>query len=357
MYSPMSLTGQSPRFTPLDKLPISAVHRLHRRSSCPSLPRSVSVYSSTSSIDLKGSEDLGDVEIYMSPLFRGPGQIETAHSEVVGRMSTKLMEGFTPKAETSQFDDLSGRLSRYQFAIIDDEDVPEPSEPCEANLGERSLAPIFPLASSVPPNPKESQPLPPLPHSRTFKDSPLPDLPTAARPVIPSSTGTRPLQIKRSKKPQESSTISQNTSSARLQYERPSAKTITRSTTQVNLREAYKKASPLAERKVYVKEVRPTMAPSLRAHLEDRSPIATEVTNIHRLAFVDKPTARHRKPLSQHYFPPASSLLRMRETNSSMPTVWNDSRFQTNRVHARVGRSAVHPRSRKPKQAGTWSNR
>jgi len=85
----MSLVAPDSVFTPLDQLPPSALRHLHRRSSCPPIPRSISIYSGifgfdSSSEDPSHSGACGDWDIYMSPLFRGvegSGEVDTEIAE------------------------------------------------------------------------------------------------------------------------------------------------------------------------------------------------------------------------------------------------------------------------------------
>jgi hypothetical protein len=280
----MPLAIQAPPFAPLEQ---SARRRLHRRSSCPSIPRSVSICSSvvifdSSSEDLRNPADDIEADIFMSPLFRGHGGSGEANEEAAEVSDSDTpTEDFTPRSKAIHYDDrLSESLSNYHFDIMGH--VPESESPkaSEGGPGEQSPTPthlISPLVLKKKSNAEASHPLPPPRQSSpTLEDSPPPVPPRKTRQMVPPNTGTRPLQIDRSKKRQESPRTPQRLPRADVQYnsEPPLAKPILRTATQVDLRGAYRGASPLAERKVRARGVAPVM-PSSRPKIP--SPNATEV--------------------------------------------------------------------------------
>jgi|SRR5712672_315477 len=288
----MTLAIQGPRFSTFDKS-FSAIRRVRRRSSCPSLPQSVSVSSLSfdlSSEDLRNPADLGELEVYMSPLFSGHGlggngdPLDEAAERVSVAHTTTSTEGFTLEENANQCDD--GPFERLSgFVITDEEDIPAPPESAsDASLQEWSstrTAPNLPLpvVQRVPLNTNWSKP----PLSRTSSPTlahPLPPVSaTMARPMIPPPT-TRPLRIDRSKTHQEASSAPQRAPRAGVQYERHPPRPILRSTTQVNLRDAYRRAG-LAERRAHPKLAMPTIPPPPHAHPETPTPSAREVMNNH----------------------------------------------------------------------------
>ncbi|KAH9175045.1 hypothetical protein EDB89DRAFT_434559 [Lactarius sanguifluus] len=234
---------------------VNARRRLHRRSSCSSIPRSVSAQSwafDLSSEDLRVPADPGEVEVYMAPLFRGPEGLREAHDETAKPVFATHPDGFDSRAKSSHCDDsCSENLSNYHFDIAgQDHDYSEQLNPSEINPSlERSPAPSQQVPSVVP-KPQSDRPVrrQPLPAQ-------TPPVPAFPRPLVlveaarqdPPITGTRPLRIDRSKKRQElggSGGGSQRTPRADAPYVRPPARSIHRAATQVNLREAYRRASP-----------------------------------------------------------------------------------------------------------------
>lgn len=228
---------------------------LRRRSSCPSIPRSVSICSSNYAIDFSGEfsrvpTESGDVGIYMSPLFRGLGGIGEEHE----LMSARATRGFTPRAEAIDCDDsLSDNLSNYQFDIVGLNHILEPTKAPEAKLStDQSPTHTHPhsaVAPGKPLKPKASQLFPPRdpsPSPEHFRPS-VPPKPTRPLPDIPINAGsTRPLKIDRSRKRTGPSVASQRTH----RNVAPTSKPISRATTQGNLREAYRRDWSLADRKV-----------------------------------------------------------------------------------------------------------
>ncbi|KAH9037959.1 hypothetical protein EDB84DRAFT_1560480 [Lactarius hengduanensis] len=224
----------------------NARRRLHRRSSCSSIPRSVSACSSVwafdlSSEDLRVPADPGEVETYMAPLFRG---LETAKP-----VSASHPDGFNSRTKSPPCDDsCSENLSNYHFDIAgSDHDSSEQPNPSEINPSppapSQQVPPVVPKPQSD--RPVRRQPLP----------AQAPPVPVFPRPLVlveaikqdPQITGTRPLRIDRSKKRQElggGGGGSQRTPRADAPYVRPPARSIHRAATQVNLREAYRRASP-----------------------------------------------------------------------------------------------------------------
>lgn len=266
LFTNMPLAVHGSHLTSFDEFPSSHRRNLHRRSSCPSIPRSVSTDSSVyglffSSKDPNAPTDSDDEGTYMSPLFRGLGGFGEVNGEEVERVSATSTGGFTPKAKAIDCDDsVFDCLADYQFDIIGLDHVWEPTEASKDKPSiEQSLTPAHPRSLRVPDkalNLKAPQPLPPSPDSPPGLPPPVP--PKAIRPVLPLNTGTRPLQIDRSKKRTEPSSSSQRSLRADAQHAPPTSKPIMRATTQVNLREAYKRGSPLAERKVPTRRVPPT---------------------------------------------------------------------------------------------------
>lgn len=292
----MSLVVPDSIFGPLDQLPPSALRRLRRRSSCPSIPRSVSICSSvfgfdSSSEDLSHSGACDDRGIYMSPLFRGmrgSGEVDT---EVVEEASDTPTEGSTPKTQSIPCDDhLFESLSDYNFDIIGHEDVPDTPKASEGNHGEQSLTPVHSHSPSVQTKTSilDSQASQPLPPSRYFSPSldefpPVP--PLKIRHVLPPNTGTRPLQIDRPKMRPKSSRTPQPLPPADVRYKPPPPKSILRTTTQGDLRRAYRRTSPHphAERKMHAREVIPIVPSPLHTQPKGQSPNPTEVINDHRV--------------------------------------------------------------------------
>ena len=219
--------------------------RLHRRSSCPSIPRSVSVCSSVWAFN-PSSEEL---ETYMAPLFRGLDGFREVHDEAAERVTTTHPDdfNFTVAKSPHNDDSLSENLSNYLFDIAGhDHNSSEQRSPPKANLSrEQSPAPSRPDSPVIP------KPQPNRPARQQFLPSQTPPVPPPLSQVLaeaarqdPPSTGTRPLRIDRSKKRQELGGGPQRTPRADVPYVRPSARPIHRAATQVNLREAYRRASP-----------------------------------------------------------------------------------------------------------------
>ena len=375
----MPLAVQGSHFTSFDELPTGHRRQLYRRSSCPSIPRSVSACSSTYAIDFSGEfsgvpTDYGDVEIYMSPLFRGLGGIGEEHGEAAELMSTRPIGGFTPRAEAVDCDDsLSDSLSNYQFDIIGLDHIPEPTKVSKAKFStEQSSTPAHPrslIAPVKPLKPKASQHFPPprdpSPSPEYFPPS-VPPKPTI--PAIPNTASTRPLKIDRLKKRPGPSVTSQRTPRAEAQNVVPTSKPISRATTHANLREAYRGDRLLAERKVPTRGVTPAMPsyPYPKAKTPDK-----KVTQVNTQPSPDNLASYRfipliRKCLSPRCFQLASFPLTVRKINSSMPTVWTDchpnpilltlQRFlRGTTVSGRVaGLLAVHLKSRRPE--ATWGS-
>ncbi|KAH9006259.1 hypothetical protein EDB86DRAFT_3070284 [Lactarius hatsudake] len=152
----------------------NARRRLHRRSSCSSIPRSVSACSSVWAFDLS-SEDL---------------RVPADSGEVETPVSTTHPDGFDSRAKSPPCDDsCSESLSNYHFDIAgQDHDSSEQPNPPEINPSlERAPAPSQQVPPVIPPAPAFPRPL---------------VLVEAVRPD-PPITGTRPLRIDRSKKRQE----------------------------------------------------------------------------------------------------------------------------------------------------------
>jgi hypothetical protein len=288
----MSLVVPDSIFFPLDQLPPSALRRLRRRSSCPSIPRSVSICSSVFGYD-SSSEDLShlvacdDRDTYMSPLFRGvrgSGEVDT---EVAEEASETPTEGSTPRTQSILCDDtLFESLSDYNFDIIGHEQAPESPKPSEGNQGEQSLTPVHSPSSQVQNRTSvlDSQASQPLPSPRYFSPSldefpPVPPL-KIRHHALPPNTGTRPLQIDRSKMRQKPSKTPQPLPPADVRYKPLPPKSILRTTTQGDLRGAYRRTSPHVERKVHAREAVPS---PLQRQPKGPSPNTTEVINDGRI--------------------------------------------------------------------------
>jgi len=282
----MSMADSGPVFTPLAQLQTSA---LRRRSSCPSIPRSVSICSSfaldSSSEDLSYPGNLSELDIYMSPLFRGVGANDNASSEAAEGESNTPTEVSTPTTDSEAVhcdDSLSETLSNYNFDLTGHEHVPESPEASEGDPEEQS-----PLVPNEPSNSEESYLPPPTQPSPTLEHSPLPPLPPVPpkmpSQMMPSSMGTRPLQINRSKK------TPQPLPGGDDQYKRPPLKSILRTTTQVDLHGAYRRIGSLAERKVHSRGVVPVVPSSLqKRHPKIPNVNAAEVINVHRIIVVSQ---------------------------------------------------------------------
>lgn len=383
----MPLAVQGSHSTPFDELPAGHRRKLHRRSSCPSIPRSVSACSSIYAIDFSSedssvSTDCGEVEIYMSPLFRGLGGIGEGHGEAPEMMFATRTGGFTPKAEAIDSDDsLSDSLSNYQFDITGHDHVPEPTTASRAELSTtQSSTPTRPrslMASDKPLKPKASRLFPPLRDpSPDPEDLPPPVPPKPTRPIILMNTATtRPLKIDRSRKRTGPAVTSQRNPRADAQNVEPTSKPISRATTHINLREAYRRDRSLAERKVTSRGVTPTMPSYPYPHTKT---LDRNVTQVNAQPSLDtfssyRFTPLPSKSLSPHYFQRISFLLIMRKINSSMPTVWTDCHLNLillilrrfllgTTVSGRVaGLLAVRLKSRRPEttwdMAATMTNR
>jgi hypothetical protein len=275
----MSLAIQGP------ELPTGHRRTLYRRSSCPSIPRSVSTCSSIYAIDFSGQfstvpKDCGDVEIYMSPLFRGLGGIGEEHGEMAELMPATSTGVFTPSAEATGCDDsLSDSLSNYQFDITGHDLLPETITPSKANLStEQSSTSAHPMKSST----------------------------------------TRPLKIDRSRKRTGPSVTSQRSPRAETQNVVPTLKPISRAAAHVNLHEAYRRDRLLAERKVSTRPggitpaMRPTGMPSYpHPHAETPDRNITQVNTTQRSpdTFASyRFIPLYSKSLSPHCFRPFSFL-------------------------------------------------
>ena len=298
----MPLAVQGSHLTSFDELPAGHRRQLYRRSSCPSIPRSVSACSSIYAIDFSGQfstvpTDCGDVGIYMSPLFRGLGGIGEEHGDVAELMSAARNGGFTPRAEEAiDFDDsLSDSLSNYQFDISGHDLFIEPTKASKSNpLTEQSSTstshtthsrslmtpdtPLKPKASQLFYPPRDPSPSPehlaPSVPPKPSKQRP----PRPTRPIIPMDTDTtRPLKIDRSRKRTGPCVASQRTPRAEAQNVAPTLKPISRATTHINLREAYRRDRPLAEQRVLTRGVRPAMPPYPYPHAKTPDQNVTQV--------------------------------------------------------------------------------
>ena len=293
----MPLAVQGSHFTSFDELPVSHPRILNRRSSCPSIPRSVSACGSVCTLDLGGEDprvlmDWDDVDMYKSPLFRGLGGVGEEFGDAARRVSPTSTNGrSTPKAKAIDCDDSdSDSLSNYQFDLRGHVRVPEPTKASKGKLSREQSSTLAHLRPPPVPdkslNRRASRPLLP-------PRDPLPDLqhfppsvpPRDTRPIAPQ-TGTRPLQIDRSKKRTGSSSTSQRVPRADTQHAPPITKPISRATTHVNLREAYRKGSPLVERKVPARGVTPTKPPHHHPHPKTPNQNVTQVIPNYHLTYV-----------------------------------------------------------------------
>ncbi|KAF8262195.1 hypothetical protein EI94DRAFT_719445 [Lactarius quietus] len=292
-----------------DSLPVPpAAHarrRLHRRSSCSSIPRSVSTCSSVWGFDASSEE----VEAYMAPLFRG---LEGTPDEAAEPVSATHSDDSSSTVKAPRDDDtLSENLSNYHFDIASDEnnsaEQANPSATEDSLSQEQSPAPT-PAQEDPPVVPKPDRParLHPLP-------SQTPPVPGQLRPLVLAEaarqdlpvTGTRPLRIDRSKKQrQEQGGTPQRPPRADAPYARPPARPIHRAATQVNLREAYKRASPHSARAAQARFIPAARPPPWVLFL--RFQMST------------------RWSLLLRYFRLASFPWNMRKINSSMLIVWID---------------------------------
>lgn len=273
------------RVSPFHSMPTSTHRSLRRRSSCPSLPRSVSTCSSLWGLDSRNEDfrilaNVHEEEMYMAPLFRGLEGIGTTH-KTEEQMSTIHFESFALEVKATPYDDsLSDSLSNYQFEFAEHEQESEPLIASEGHAPRGQCpAPVHPNPSlplrtrSIP---KPSRPPPPAAPVSGI-DFPPPPLPPKVAKPIPPSTSTRPLQINRSRDRKQLGNSPQQAVHTGAQYERPATRAIYRAATQVNLREAYTRPSPLAERRTHARGLMPT---SLHPHRESPSPNATEVMMI-----------------------------------------------------------------------------
>jgi hypothetical protein len=151
------------------------------------------------------------------------------------------------------------------------------------------------MAPDKPLKPKASQLFPPprVPSPSPERYAPsVPPKPT--RPIIPMKSGpTRPLKIDRSRKGTGPSATSQRIPRAEAQNVAPTAKPISRATTHVNLREAYRRDRPLAERKMPTRGVRPAMPSHPYPHAETPDRNVTQVNTQPSLNTLHRTDASH----------------------------------------------------------------
>jgi hypothetical protein len=256
----MSLVVRDSHFPSLHNLPVSTRRTLHRRSSCSSIPRTVSIYSTGWGLNLSSEDTRNSAyfheETYLSPLFRGlEGSGATHEAE---EQMTILLEDFTLADAKATRDDDS--LSNYSFDIAEQER--EPPKTSKGNIPrEKSPAPAqrnmtFRLGTQL--GTKES--LHPLPAVPTLDVSPPPLPPKPTKPIS-HITGTQPFHIDRSKDRRQFANRPQAVH-AQVPYERPPARPIYRAATQANLRDAYRRASPLMGQIVPARGIhQPTLHP------------------------------------------------------------------------------------------------
>jgi hypothetical protein len=251
----MSLAVRDSHFPSLHNLPVNTRRTLHRRSSCSSIPRTVSICSTGWGFNLSSEDSRSPAyfreETYMSPLLRGLEGIGATHN--AEEQMTIFPENFTPDIKATHDDD---SLSNYSFDITERE-----REPPKASEGT-----------------KES--LHPLPAVPALDISPPPLPPKATRP-IPLRKGTQPFHIDRSKDRRPFANRPQAVD-AEVPYGRPSARPIYRAVTQANLRDAYRKANPLAEQTVPARGIH---QPTLHPLPENSNLNAAEVITIFVVSF------------------------------------------------------------------------
>ena len=275
----MSLAVRDSHFPSLHNLPVNTRRTLHRRSSCSSIPRTVSICSTGWGFNLSSEDSRSPAyfreETYMSPLLRGLEGIGATHN--AEEQMTIFPENFTPDIKATHDDD---SLSNYSFDITERER--EPPKASEGNIPrEKSPAPAhrnlsFKLGTQL--GTKES--LHPLPAVPALDISPPPLPPKATRP-IPPRKGTQPFHIDRSKDRRPFANRPQAVH-AEVPYGRPSARPIYRAVTQANLRDAYRKANPLAEQTVPARGIH---QPTLHPLPENSNLNAAEVITIFVVSF------------------------------------------------------------------------
>jgi hypothetical protein len=259
----MSLAVRDSHFPSLYNLPVNTRRTLHRRSSCSSIPRTVSICSTGWGFNLSSEDSRNPAyfleETYMSPLFRGlEGSGATHKAE---EQMTILPENCTPDVKATHDDDsLSDSLSNYSFDITEQER--EPPKSSEGNTPrEKSPAPVhrnLPFRLGTQLGTKES--LHPLPAVPALEISP-PPLPPKETRLIPPRTGTQPFHIDRSKDRRQFANRPQAVH-AGVPYGRPPARPIYKAATQANLRDAYRRASPLVEQTLPARGIhQPTLHP------------------------------------------------------------------------------------------------
>ena len=226
----------------------------------------------------------------MSPLFRGvegSGEVDT---DVVEGASDTPTEGSTSRTQTIPCDDRSFEsLSDYNFDITGHEHALESPKASEGDHGGQSLTPVHFDSPSVQNktssfDSEASQPLPPPRYFTPSLDDFPPVPPLKIKHLLPPNAATRPLQIDRSKTRQKSSRTPQPLPPADVHHKpRPPKSILRTTTTQVDLRGAYRRAGPPAERKVHAREAMPIIPSPLHAQPKGPNPNHTEVINDHRI--------------------------------------------------------------------------
>jgi hypothetical protein len=320
----MSLTAPDSLLVPPA---LNARRRLHRRSSCSSIPRSVSACSS-----VWGFDSSEEVETYMAPLFRG---LEGAHDEATEPVSATRPDDSNSSAKLPEYD--SESLSDYHFDIAGEDHIgSEQPNPSATNANPATEPSPEPVRHDPPVIPKPTVSRPARQQSISSQAPPVP--PRLRPPLVPAEaakqdlpfTGTRPLRIDRSKKRQEQGGGPQRPSRTdALPYVRPSVRPIHRAATQANLREAYRRASPHSAKTAQTRHIPVARPPPLGPLPE--IPGAKKVLTKHPLLVCRLLSflffAHYRWSLLLHYFRLTLSPWNMRKINSSMLTVWIDCRL------------------------------
>jgi hypothetical protein len=222
---------------------LNARRRLHRRSSCPSIPRSVSACSSVWGFDR------------VAKRWKRTWPLCSADSKE--HMTKPQSQCLRPSPDDSNS---SAKLPEYDSESLSDYHFRHrwrgpywlgATEPFRNQCHPATEPSPEPVRHDPPVIPKPTVSRPARQQSISSQAPPVP--PRLRPPLVPAEaakqdlpfTGTRPLRIDRSKKRQEQGGGPQRPSRTDvLPYVRPSVRPIHRAATQVNLREAYRRASP-----------------------------------------------------------------------------------------------------------------